>query len=318
MTPDPRHGLLLQRWGGFVTRHPRSIVGSWLAFIVVGFVLALGVAGTPGLFDRLHSGEIVVPGENADGRALLDRGGSTGFSTYILTVEGADLTDPAVAQAAAQAAADITSIDRVASAANPFAVPGGPTGPAAAPLLGEGGVASGDFAMVVTYAADDTTEQEVAAEAKVDEVMDRLVAQVRPESSQRGGIRSLVDAIVGQVKKDGQRGEGIALPVSFVVMVVRLRRLPRGRAPDARRDRVDRRCAGLPPRLLLPHRARRLRRQRRHRPRARALHRLRTARRLPLPGGAAARARSLGAGHGATEPSCTARMPGDRTSGARP
>jgi RND superfamily putative drug exporter len=220
VTHDPRHGLLLRRWGRFVTRHPRSIVASWLAFIVAGFVLALGVAGTPALFDRLHSGEIVVPGENADGRDLLARGGSTGFSTYILTVEGVDLADPAVVRAAATAARDIGAIPRVASAVNPFVVPGGPSGPLAAPMLGDGGLASGDFAMVVTYDESNTKEQEAAAQGQVDAVLDRLVAQVHPESSQRGGIRSLVDAIIGQVKKDGQRGEGIALPISFVVMVV--------------------------------------------------------------------------------------------------
>ena len=97
MTEDPRAGLL-RRWGLFVGRHARVVVLAWCAFIVAGFVLALGVAGTPGLFDRLHSGEIIVPGENIDGRELLTRGGSTAFSTYTLTVEGADLpvTDHAV------------------------------------------------------------------------------------------------------------------------------------------------------------------------------------------------------------------------------
>ena len=51
-------------------------------------------------------------------------------------------------------------------------------------------------------------------------MFDRLAEQTGATGDQRGGLRSLVDRIIAQVKIDGQRGEGIALPVSFAVMVV--------------------------------------------------------------------------------------------------
>ena len=102
---DPRHGALLRRWGAFVARHARAVVVAWLVLIVTGFAVALGAVGTPSLFDRLDSGEIVVDGENQQGRDLLAEGGGSGFSTYTQTLTGVGLSDPAVAAAAAAAAA---------------------------------------------------------------------------------------------------------------------------------------------------------------------------------------------------------------------
>lgn len=220
VTPDLRGDRLLLRWGGFVARHARAVVLLWLVFIAAGFTVALGGFGGQSLFDRLHSGEILVPGENRDGRDLLTAGGSTGFSTYLLTLEGVDLQAPQVAAAAGQAAADLMTVDHVRSAVNPFVVPGGPTSPQAQPMLGTGGLSSGAFATVVTYDATITKEQEKAAQAQVDTIFDRLARDTQAQHSQAGGVRNLVDAIIDQVKQDGTRGEGIALPLSFVVMVV--------------------------------------------------------------------------------------------------
>ena len=217
---DPRHGALLRRWGAVVARRARTVVVVWAVLIVGGFAVALGALGTPSLFDRLDSGEIVVDGENQAGRDLLATGGGSGFSTYTQTLTGVDLGDPAVATAAATAVQDLTGIEHVESAVNPFVVPEGPTSPAALRLTLDGDPASGGFATVVTFDADNTAEEEDAATTAVDEVFDRLAEQTGASGDQRGGLRGLVDRIVEQVKIDGQRGEGIALPVSFAVMVV--------------------------------------------------------------------------------------------------
>ena len=217
---DPRHGALLRRWGAVVARRARTVVVVWAVLVVGGFGVALGVFGTPSLFDRLNSGEIVVDGENSAGRDLLAKGGGSGFSTYTQTLTGVDLADPAVATAAATAVKDLTAIEHVESAVNPFVVPEGPTSPSALRFTLDGDPASGGFATVVTFDADNTAEQEATATKQVDVVFDRLAQQTGATGDQRGGVRSLVDRIIAQVKTDGQRGEGIALPVSFAVMVV--------------------------------------------------------------------------------------------------
>ncbi len=209
----------LERWGRFVAAHARSMLVGWLVFVAAGFAVALGGLGTPSLFDRLDTGEIVVDGENQDGRVVLSEAGGSGFSTYTLLVEGVDVTDPGVARTAAAAVQDVLAVDTVQTAVNPFVVPGGPTGPAAATMLRGGDPAGGGFATVVTFDPDSTAEQEDAATAEVDAIFDRMVRDTGAESSERGGLRGLVDRIVNQVKVDGQRGEGIALPVSFAVMI---------------------------------------------------------------------------------------------------
>ena len=217
---DPRHGALLRRWGSLVARRARAVVAVWAVLVVAGFGVALGAFGTPSLFDRLDSGEIVVDGENQAGRDLLATGGGSGFSTYTQTLTGVDLTDPAVATAAATAVEDLTAIEHVESAVNPFVVPEGPASPRALRFVLDGDPTSGGFATVITFEADNTAEEEATATHAVDVVLDRLAEQTGAAGDQRGGLRSLVDRIIAQVKIDGQRGEGIALPVSFAVMVV--------------------------------------------------------------------------------------------------
>ncbi len=192
----------------------------WVVFVVAGLGTALGAFGNPGLFDRLDSGEIVVDGENQQGRDILTEAGGSGFSTYSLLVEGVDLSDPTVAQAGADAVAALLAIDHVESAVNPFVVPEGPTSDRALQFVLDGDPASGGFATVASFDDTVTSAEEAEATAQVDEVFDALVEDSGATGSERGGLRTLVDRIVEQVKIDGQRGEGIALPVSFLVMVV--------------------------------------------------------------------------------------------------
>ena len=214
------HGAGLARWGRAVAGHARGVVLLWLGLTAAAFAVALGAVGTPSIFDRLETGEILVDGENRTGRELLADAGGSGFSTYTLLVDGVDVGSPEVARAATAAAGRLLEVDTVVSAANPFVVDGGLEGPRARSLLSGGSVAGGGFATVVGFDPSNTAEQEAAATARVDEVFDRLVADTGAAGSERGGVRRLVDRIVEQVKVDGQRGEGIALPVSFAVMVV--------------------------------------------------------------------------------------------------
>ena len=110
MTHDSRDRGLLGRWGAWSPAAHGGFLAFWLVFIVAGFGLAGGAFGNEGVFQRLHSGEITTPGENHEGRQLLQAGGSTGFSTYTLTLEGVDLTDPQVGAAATRAVQDLVAV----------------------------------------------------------------------------------------------------------------------------------------------------------------------------------------------------------------
>ena len=219
-TPDPRHGALLHAWGRVVARRARLILLFWVCFIIGGFAIAGGAIGGQSLFERLTSGEITVDGENMAGRDLLVKANASGFQTYSIMVRGVDLASPAVAKAAVEAATTVTGLDHVESAANPFVVPEGPTSPAAQPFLGVSGMSSGTFAMVVTYERDITKEQEKTAQEGIDKAFDTLIARSGATDSHRGGVRVLVDRIVSQVQTDLRTGEGIALGVSFIVLII--------------------------------------------------------------------------------------------------
>ncbi|MGL4743216.1 MAG: MMPL family transporter [Dermatophilaceae bacterium] len=217
---DTGRDSLLSRCGRAVATRARLVVVVWALFIVAAFATALGLIGTPSLFDRLDSGEVVAEGENLTGREVLNAAGGSGFGTYTLTLDGVDLTEPGVARAAAAAVQRLTAIETVESAVNPFVVPEEVASPRALQFVRDGDPASGGFATVVTFDPGITAEQEDAAIREVDVVFDGLTRETSADDSRRGGLRTLVDRIIEQVQIDGQRGEGVALPVSFVVMVV--------------------------------------------------------------------------------------------------
>jgi RND superfamily putative drug exporter len=81
-------------------------------------------------------------------------------------------------------------------------------------------MSSGTFAMVVTYERDITKEQEKTAQEGIDKAFDTLIARSGATDSHRGGVRVLVDRIVSQVQTDLRTGEGIALGVSFIVLII--------------------------------------------------------------------------------------------------
>ncbi len=204
-----------------MARHWGRVVAAWVVVVVVGFALAGGLVGE-GLFGRLHSGDIRVPGQSRSGLDALSAasaGGSAG-PRYTMVASGADVSRPGAAAAASTAVRTISEIPQVASVISPWTVPGGIAGPQGAALLAGGSPDSGGFAVVVTFTGSTSKALLAHDLPAVDRALDRLVAASGATSTVRGGTQQLVDAIVGQVKSDLTTGEGLALPITFVVMIV--------------------------------------------------------------------------------------------------
>ncbi|GAA4353995.1 MMPL family transporter [Angustibacter luteus] len=206
----------LERLGRFEARHARLVALGWLAAVVVAFGLALGVFGSASLFNRLTSGEPVVPGESRVGRDLLADQHADG-PAVVITLDG---VDPSSAQARSTVQ-DLTrtlgEIPDVSKVTSPYDVPGGLSGAAGRTLLAADGQG---IAVTARLAADlprdVSTEHTDAIEAAVDEAAGQLPGvQARTTS-----LPQLVDEITHQVELDLRRGEGIALPVSLLVMVL--------------------------------------------------------------------------------------------------
>jgi putative drug exporter of the RND superfamily len=217
--PD-RARSLLSRFGGAIARHPWTVVAVWVVAVVAGFATATGMVGGDSLFHRLHTGEPTVHGENLTGRDLVTAAGRSQLSTYTVRVDGVDLTSPRVQEAALETAQEVRRIPGVASVATPYAVPGGLSSPAAAALLKDGSPQSDGFVTVVTLAGDPDRATHHRVESAVDRAFEPVRAAAPGARVTSGGLQQLIDSITGQIEVDLRTGEGIALPVSFVVMLV--------------------------------------------------------------------------------------------------
>lgn len=210
---------MLATLGRLIGRRPIWVVLAWVLLAVVGVSAALGAFGE-GLFPRLVSGDPSVPGEATDGQQILIDNADTGGGLTLL-IDGIDLTDPALPEPITTARADLAEIDGVLRVLEPFALPGGPSGPAAAVLVAE----SGDGFLLVVDLEPDLTAAEndaalVAVQARLDQTATELTAAVDGARVLIGGVQPLITEITDQVSADLAVGESIALPVSLVVMIV--------------------------------------------------------------------------------------------------
>ena len=211
--PEP----FLARLGRSAARHRAAFVLTWLVLVVTGFVTSLGLVGGESLFDRLQTGDIVAPGEAQTGRDLVATG-DDGALTVMLRVDGADLTDPAVAGAVRDTVARVESVDGVGQVTSPMTTPGWPTSPESLALVADHDPASGSFLIVAGSGSEPGSELQ-------DEIVHELELAAHDlltpysESRTLGGTGLLVDDIVTQIADDLKTGEGIALPLSLLLMV---------------------------------------------------------------------------------------------------
>jgi RND superfamily putative drug exporter len=200
-----------------VARHPKLWVLGWVVVTVACFAVSIGGVTGESLFNRLHSGEPTVSGEAQSGRAVMERV-EPSRDNLMLQVQGADLGDPAAVRLAAERTAALRDLPGVHDVRSPLLAPEGVTDAAAAPLLADGNPRSGGFVTVVDLdedlgkAAQDSTEAAVTAHLQ-------SVSDAFPGATGTvGGFGPVLKAITGTVERDLIRGEGIALPLTFIVM----------------------------------------------------------------------------------------------------
>ena len=217
--PDRRRSAL-SHLGARVARRPRVVVAVWLLAVVAAFASALGLVTGESLFDRLGSGEPTVAGENLTGRELLSAAGETGTTRYMLQVTGVDADSPEVARAGRAAARDLAAISGVDAVAMPYAVPQGLQSPQATVLFKDESPSSDGFLTVITLDPDLSDEDGTRVREEVDREFDAMLAAMPGGEGATGGLTELIDSITHQVEQDLRTGEGVALPVSFLLMVL--------------------------------------------------------------------------------------------------
>lgn len=210
---------MLAALAGSISRRPLPVVVAWLILAALGFAAALGGFGE-GLFPRLTSGDPSVPGEARDGQDILQDNAQTSGGLTLL-IDGVEATDPALVDPIAAAREELLAIDDVLRVFDPLALPGGPTGPAAVSLVAE----DGNGLLVVVDLDPDLSDADIevalaAVQTRLDETAADITDSVDGARAMVGGTRPLITAITDQVSADLATGEGIALPVSLLVMTL--------------------------------------------------------------------------------------------------
>lgn len=208
---------LLSRLGGAIGRHPWAWVVAWVIAALASFAIAVGGVTGESLFQRLSSGEPTVEGESLTARGIIEANAAAG-DTLMLQVRGAPLSDAAAVGAAAKATGDLTTVAGVAQVQSPLLHPNGVTDPAVASLVGGGDPSSGRFVTVVGFDKDLPKAELAEAEDAVTAGFDEIVAALPGATGAVGGVGPVVEEIRSTVERDLLRGEGIALPLTFIVM----------------------------------------------------------------------------------------------------
>ena len=208
----------LARLGALSARHAWRFVITWVVLAAAAFAVAVGGVTGESLFKRLGSGAPSAPGESTTGNALITQHQKSADS-LTLQVHDATLTDPSAVAAATSATADLAATPGVVEVTSPLLLPQGIANPAASAFLLGGSPTTGGFVTVASLGKDLTSDQRTEAHAAVQRQFDRIVAAFPGATGDVGGVRPLIDAITTQLEKDLRQGEGIALPLSFIVMV---------------------------------------------------------------------------------------------------
>ncbi|GAB3589052.1 MMPL family transporter [Angustibacter peucedani] len=205
----------LERLGRFEARHARWVAVGWVLVVVAAFAVALGAFGGGSLFGRLSSGEPTVPGENRTGRDLLAQ---TASGPQVLALlDGVDPASTDVRRDVTALAARLSAADDVASVRSPYTVLGGPTGALGRTMVGSDGRG---VALVVELDRDLPADRESDRAGLVQRELDRTAAGLPGATTGTGSTQQLVDEISHQVEVDLRTGEGVALPISLLVMVL--------------------------------------------------------------------------------------------------
>jgi RND superfamily putative drug exporter len=214
---DGRPPSRLARLGRAIAHHPRRWVAAWAVVAVACFAVAVGGVTGESLFERLHSGAPTVDSESLRARDVIEAN-QPALETLTLQVTGADLTDPAVVRAGADATAKVARLDGVKGVRSPLLSPKGLRDPAVAPLLKGGTPSAGGFVTVVDFEPGLSKQAQGDAEAAAETAL-LDVARTMDATGSVGSANKIIKAITGTVERDLLRGEGIALPLTFLVML---------------------------------------------------------------------------------------------------
>lgn len=198
-------------YGAWLARHARLVVVSWVVAMAAAFALTLGLVGD-GLFAHLQQKEPHVASESHDGNEHLIGGNNAG-GTVLIRVTGKDAAS--LGAFGPQLHASLAKDPAVADVRSPYGAK-----EKANPSAARAYVSAKDDKTVMFAAALRPqlvkADQEKAA-SRLERTAEKLVAD-RGDVAVGGSVRVL-ERITDQVEIDLRTGEGIAMPLTVVVMI---------------------------------------------------------------------------------------------------
>ncbi len=206
----------LARLGRLIARRPGRWLIAWLVITIACLAVSVGGVTGESLFERLHSGAPTVDSESSQARQIIEQT-EPALETLTMQVTSADLTDPAVVAAGTEQTRAVAQVPGVRAVQSPLLLPGGVTDPAAAPLLQGGTPAAGGFVTIVDFEPGLEESALEAAEAAAETAL-LTVPDAMDAQGTLGSPSKIISSITTTVERDLVRGEGIALPLTFIVM----------------------------------------------------------------------------------------------------
>jgi RND superfamily putative drug exporter len=207
---------VFDRLGRVISRHPWWVCAAWLAAFVLAMYAALFGGFGEGLFDRLTSGGGSVPGEAKEGNARLAETRDAGPAVLLL-IDRIDPADTKLRREVGEARRDLRRIEGVRNVLDPYAKNRNLYDADSIPYI-----AGDQNAVLVTVELQRglTIEEQTAATVAVTERLQQVAPQVEGATGLVGGVDQLVEEVTHQAEVDLRTGEGIALPISLIVMVI--------------------------------------------------------------------------------------------------
>lgn len=200
------------RYGHFVARRAKWIALAWLVGVVLAFAGTSGAFGGGGLFGQLQQKEPYVPGESHFGNEKLLTGDRAGGSVLV-RIDGLDRSEQRSLGPRLQK--EIDAAPRTRSVESAF------TPAARDPRVAAVYTSKSAPQSVVFVANLEPGLAKADQERASSEVTRRAKAVVGDAGTVRtGGSVEVLKRITDQVQEDLRTGEGIAFPLTLVVMVI--------------------------------------------------------------------------------------------------
>lgn len=233
MRDVPTRGALY-RLGDWIGRHAKTVLVAWLVLLTVALLAATTGFGGENLFQRLASGTPEVAGEANEADDLLEAEAEDPGNNLTFLIYGVDPLDEQLTADLADLPDEIADVDAdfadtslelqdpregLAALAMGMELPAEDT-----IALQQATAADGDGVLIVVTVDSDDDEQSAEAADATLRVLDEQAETVRasfPDAEVYVSSDARIEASYREVAvQDLERGEGIALPVALLIMVV--------------------------------------------------------------------------------------------------